>query len=109
MAIFASGSVQTGAVADTSSKVFDTTSALYASGATLTNVTLVNTGANAVYVGSFTGVTAITGILVSPGSQLTVHGYSHAKSDTTGDLYAICASGKTSSVEVGLATVDATV
>jgi hypothetical protein len=108
MAIFATGSVQSSAVADTSSKVFDTTSSLYATGAYLTNLTIVNTGANSIYVGSFTGVTAITGLLLNPGSQLTFHGYSHVKGDTTGDVYAICASGKASSVKIGLATVDGT-
>lgn len=108
MAIFSSGSVQSSAVADTSSKVFDTTSSKYATGAALTNITLVNTGANSIYVGSFTGVTAITGVLVGAGSQLTIYGYNHVKSDTTGDIYAICASGKASSVQVGLSTVNGT-
>src|SRR5882762_6891161 len=107
MAIFATSGIQTAAVTSSSSKVFDTTSSKYVTGAALTNLTIVNTGSNDVYVGSFTGVTAITGLLVSAGSQVTFNGYSHIKGDTTGDIYAICASGKTTTTAIGLATVAA--
>lgn len=106
MAIFAAGSVQTTTVTNSATKIFDTTSALYATGAALTNVTIVNTGSVACHVG-IAAVTA-TGAPLNPGEQLTIYGYSHIKGDTTGDLYAITASGSTT-VEAGLATVDATV
>lgn len=105
MAIFATGSIQTTSVTTAATKVFDTTSALYTTGATLANVTLINTGAVACHVG-IAAVTT-TGLTLNPGEQLTITGYSHVKGDTTGDLYAITASG-TTTVEAGLAT-DATV
>lgn len=106
MAIFASGSVQTTTVTTGATKIFDTTSSLYATGAALTNVTIVNTGTVACHVGIASVTT--TGLTLGPGQQLTIYGYSHIKGDTTGDLYAITNSGSTT-VEAGLATVDATV
>ena len=104
MAIFSSGSVQTTTVTNSATKIFDTTSAPYATGAYPTNVTIINTGSTACHVG-IAAVTT-TGLTLNPGEQLTIEGYSHLKGDTTGDLYAITASG-TTTVEVGLATVTA--
>jgi hypothetical protein len=106
MAIFSSGSVQTTTVTNSATKVFDTTSSLYATGATLTNLTLVNTGSTTCFVGIASVTT--TGLRLAAGQQLTIYGYSYAKSDTTGDVYAITASG-TTTIQAGLATVDATV
>lgn len=106
MAIFSSGSVQTTTVTNSATKIFDTTSSLYATGAYLNNVTVVNTGDTACHVGI--AAVTVTGLTLNPGEQLTIYGYSHVKGDTTGDLYAITDSG-TTTVEVGLATVDATV
>lgn len=107
MAIFAAGSVQVVTVANTATKIFDTTSAKYATGATLTGLTIINTGSTTIFLGS-SSVTAATGLRLAAGQQITYNGYSYLKSNTVGDVYAITASG-TSTTEAGLATVRANV
>lgn len=104
MGIFATGSIQTTAPTSSRVKSFDTTSSLYTTGATLKDVTLINTGTVTVFVGS-SAVTAATGLPLPPGVQLTYEGYSHVKGDTTGDIYTITSSG-TGAVQAGLATVN---
>lgn len=106
MAIFSSGSVQTTTVTNAATKIFDSTSSLYATGAALTNLTIVNVGSTTCFVGI--AAVTVTGLRLAPGQQLTIYGYSYVKGDTTGDVYAITASG-TTSIQAGLATVDATV
>jgi hypothetical protein len=106
VSIFSSGSIQTTTVTTGATKVFDVTSSLYATGAALTNLTLVNTGSVTCFVG-IASVT-VTGLRLAPGQQLTIYGYSYVKGDTNGDVYAITASG-TTTIQAGLATVDATV
>lgn len=106
MAIFAAGSVQTTTATNSATKVFDANSSKYAAGATLTNVTLVNTGSTTCFIG-IAAVTT-TGLRLAAGQQLTIYGYSYTKGDTNGDIYAITASGSTT-IQAGLSTVNATV
>lgn len=65
------------------------------------NPTVINTGANTFYLGQ-SGVTSTTGLPCAPGDQVTLTGTEVA-------IYAICASGKTSTALTGLATVDSVV
>ena len=107
MGIFASSSVQVSSVGSGATvKIFDTTSSKYATGATLRDVTIINTGSVTIFLGSST-VTAAHGLPLPAGVQITYTGYSHVKGDTTGDIYAITSSGS-ATVEAGLAT-DSTV
>lgn len=104
MAIFDTGSpaYQVTAVTATAGVVFSLTPTVSGSPYTLVNprdITLVNSGPSTVYVGQV-GVTATTGIPVAVGDQLTLQGPAIA-------LSAICASGQTSTIEAGLATVAA--
>jgi hypothetical protein len=105
MGIFAASTVQnTAPGSGGTTKIFDANSSLYAAGATLTDVTIVNAGTVTVFLGSST-VTAAHGLRLDPGVQVTLNGYRHVKGDTNGDIYAITSSG-TGAVEAGLATVD---
>jgi hypothetical protein len=106
VAIFAAGTATTTSVGNSATKVFDVTSSNWADGATLTNVTVLNTGT----VTAFIGIAAVTatGLRLAPGQQLTIYGYSYVKGNTAGDIYAITASG-TTTIETGLSTVNATV
>lgn len=106
MAIFASNTIKTTSVTTAAVKIFDVTSSAFATGATLKNVTVMNTGS----VTAFIGIASVTttGLRLAPGQQLTINGYSYVKGDTTGDLYAITASG-TTTIEAGLGTVDSNV
>ena len=110
VAIFANGTaaVQSSAVTNSSSLIYDTDATNIPTGDTLADITLINTGSVTIFVGSFTGVTAITGLRVPAGAQVTINGFGAKQSSTNGDLYAITASG-TSSVLVAPATVDANV
>ena len=75
--------------------------------ATLKDVTIINTGANTIYVasGSLSAATT-TGLAVPAGGQVTVQGYSVTNpSGTTGQIWANTAFGATSSTEAGLASV----
>ena len=79
-----------------------------ASTATLKDVTIINTGANTIYVGSGSiSATSTTGLAVPAGGQLTIQGYSVVNpSSTTGQIWAQTGVfGQTSSTEAGLATV----
>lgn len=106
MAVFAnSAATQTAAVTNSSSKVFNASAAGIPTGAALGDITLVNTGTVTVFVGSFTGVTATTGVRVPAGASLTLSSFGAVQGSTNFDLYAITASG-TSSVLVGPATTD---
>lgn len=109
MAIFANSAATqtTASVANTATQIYDTSASGIPTGVTLKNLTIVNTGSTTFYVGQ-SAVTAVTGIAVPAGGQLTIEGYSHAQADTAGDVYAITASG-TSSAIAGLATVHAVV
>lgn len=104
MAIF-SPNVQTNTVTNSATKVFDTTSSLFTTGATLADVTVENTSTSTTVFLGQSGVTSSTGLRLEPGDQITYQGYSHVKGDTTGDIYAITASG-TAVVVTGLATVN---
>lgn len=73
---------------------------------TLRDVTIVNTGANTVWLGGST-VTAATGLALPAGAQITYNGYVATAGQTAGRIYGISTSGTT--VEVGLATVNANV
>lgn len=90
MAIFST--VTTTAVTQSAAEVYTPTA-----GGVQQNPTLVNVGANTCFVGQ-SGVTATTGITVAVGAQLTLQGTEEA-------IYAICASGKTTTVESGLGSV----
>lgn len=104
MAIF-SPNVQTTTVTNSATKIFDTTSSLFTTGATLADVTIENTSTStAIFLGQ-SAVTAVTGLRLDPGDQITYQGYSRVKGDTVGDIYAITASGTAVAV-TGLATVN---
>jgi len=107
VAIFANGPgiVQTTAVTTSATLVFDTDATNIPSGATLPDLTIMNIGANQAFLGQST-VSATTGLPIPPGGQVTVRGYSGLQSSTTGDTYAICASGKLTTLVAGLATLD---
>ena len=101
MAIFSSA-VQTTAVTQTAAAVF----ARNASGlsGTITNPEVQNVGPNIIYLGQ-SGVTSSTGLEVQVGASCVLPGYSHLTTDATGDIYAICASGKTATVIAGPGSV----
>lgn len=73
---------------------------------TLRDVTIVNTGANTVWLGGST-VTAATGLALPAGAQITYNGYTAVAGQTAGRIYGISTSGTT--VSAGLATVNANV
>lgn len=106
MAIFASNTVQTTSVGNSATQVFSTANAAFATGATLKNLTIINTGSVTCFVGIASVTT--TGLRLAPGQQITINGYSYVKGDTNGNVYAITASG-TTTIEAGLGTVDSNV
>ena len=72
---------------------------------TLRDITVINTGANPIFVGG-TSVTYATGMYVAPGAQLTVQGWSVTSNTVLHDVYAIVYGlGLTSSCAAGLATL----
>lgn len=73
---------------------------------TLRDVTIINTGANTVWLGGST-VTAATGLALPAGAQITYNGYTAVAGATAGRIYGISTGGTT--VEAGLATVNANV
>lgn len=109
MAIFAVGgpAYQKTAVPNSATLVFNTAASGIPTGVVLRDVTLVNAGTVNVFVGG-SAVTTTTGLLVAPGQQVTVTGYSHAQGDTAGNVYAIASAATGGFVEAGLAT-DSTV
>lgn len=107
MAIFASNAIQTTTVTNSATKIFDSTSSKYATGANLVGLTIANVGSTTCFIGIASVTT--TGLRLAPGQQITYNdAYSYVKGDTTGDVYAITASG-TTLVEAGLATVNSDV
>ena len=106
MPIFANGPgiVQTTAVTTSATLVFDTDATNIPTAAALPDLTIVNVGANTAYLGQST-VTTATGLPIPAGGQVTVKGYSGLQSSTTGDTYAICTSGKLTTLMCGLASV----
>lgn len=71
---------------------------------TVRDITVVNTGANNLWVGGSSVSTV--GMFLPPGGQLTVQGWSATSNTTTRDVYAVAASGAaTSSTAAGLATL----
>jgi hypothetical protein len=114
-AIFATGVQQVSPTINTSASVIwdiDSTSTTtygplgsQTTGNVLKDVTIVNTGTATMFVGSGSGVTAVTGLSIPPGGQCTIQGYNiTVASSTTGDISAITSAGTTSAV-VGLASV----
>jgi hypothetical protein len=101
MAIFAASTVQNTTVTNSATKVFDTTSALYSTGANLTDLTIINTGTTTCFVGI--AAVTVTGLRLAPGQQIVINGYKYVKGNTLGDVYAITASG-TTTIEAGFAT-----
>lgn len=71
---------------------------------TLRDITILNTGANTLWVGGSSVTTAALPLL--PGQQVTVQGWSATSNTTTNDIFAIAASGAAaSSTAAGLATL----
>lgn len=108
MAIFAnSAATQTAAVTNSATLVFDSDASGIPTGAVIGDVTVVNTGATTFFVGQST-VTSSTGLRVPPGAQVTIAGFGAVQTSTNYDIYAITASGTSSSL-AGPATTDITV
>lgn len=120
MAIFAASPPAyqtTASVGSSATQIYNTTSVTtgghtysFPTGVTLSELTIVNTGSVTCFVGT-SAVTAATGTPLRSGEQLTIRGSNHVQAEsgaTSWNLYAITSSG-TTSVEAGLATVDATV
>ena len=66
---------------------------------------LFRSGTVTIYLGQ-SAVTAVTGLALPAGAQVTFNGWSYAQGAAGGNVYAITASG-TSSAIAGLATVAA--
>ncbi len=109
MAIFANSAATqtTASVTNSATQIYNTSASGIPAGVTLRNITIVNTGSVTFFVGQ-SAVTAVTGIAVPAGGQLTIEGYAFAQGAAGGNVYAITASG-TSSAIVGLETQNATV
>lgn len=105
MAIFANSAATqtTASVGNTATQIYNTSATGIPTGVTLHDLTVVNTGSTTIYLGQ-SAVTAVTGLALPAGAQVTFNGWSHAQGDATGNVYAITASG-TSSAIAGLATV----
>lgn len=73
----------------------------FLTGATLRDLTIINTGTVTCFVGT-SSVTASTGLRLDPGQQLTIQG-SNTVGSTNWNLYAITSSG-TTTVEASLAS-----
>lgn len=75
--------------------------------ATLSNLTLINTGTVTAYLGAGTAGTVVTtaaGLPLTPGQQLTIQGTAATGTVSTFNLWAITAVG-TTNIEASLATV----
>lgn len=108
MAIFAnSAATQTTSVGNSATEVFNPSASGIPSGVTLYDVTLINTGTVTVYLGQ-SAVTAVTGLQLAAGQQVTYNHESFAQGTAANAIYAITSSG-TTSVLAGLATVAANV
>lgn len=107
MAIFADGvAYQTNTVTTAAHLVFTGNStglAALSPAVTLKDITIVNTGAVNIFLGS-SSVTAATGLILRPGNQVTIQGWTETSGTTTYDVYGITSSG-TTTTEAALATV----
>lgn len=105
MPIFGSN-VQTTSVGNSATQVFNPNAAPYSTLAgPLKDPVIENTSATVtVYLGQ-SAVTAVTGLPLGPGQQITYNGFSTATGSGGTALYAITASG-TASVVAGLATLN---
>jgi hypothetical protein len=97
----------TGSVGTSATLIFDADASGIPTNATIGDVTVINTGNVTIFVGQ-SGVTASTGLRVPAGAQVTIAGFGAKQNSTNYDIYAITASG-TSSTIAGPATVDVTV
>lgn len=105
MAVFAnSAATQTATVTNSATLIFDSDASGIPTGAAIGDVTVVNTGATTIFVGS-ASVSATTGLRCPAGAQITITGFGALQSSTNYDIYAITASG-TSTTLSGPATVD---
>lgn len=106
-------------VTNSATQIYDTTGTPIGSptiefpaGSALSEITMINTGTHTCWVGA-SSVSDTTGVPLHPGEQLTIRGAGHVAAETgttSWNLYAIAASSTTeTTVEVSLATVDATV
>ena len=106
MALFANSSAtQTAAPGTAATLIFDTDASGIPTGATLNDITIVNTGSVTCYLGGSAVAATTGGLILKPGGQCTLANQSALQSSTTGDIYAITASGTTTTL-AGLATVD---
>lgn len=117
MPLFETGVVQTFAVSTTSTTpIWDpnyttpggTTYGKFGvqtAGAPLRDLVVINTGPATIYVGASTSVTSTTGFPVPSGAQLTLIGYTATGGATAGRIYAVTASGS-STTQCGLNTVN---
>lgn len=99
MAIFASSSAvqATASVGNTATLIFDSDATGIPTGATIGDVTVINSGSKTFFVGQ-SGVTATTGLRVPAGAQVTINGFGATQSSTNFDIYAITASGTSSAL-----------
>lgn len=109
MAIFANSAATqaTASVGTSATQIFNPSASGIPSGASLGDITVINTGSTTFFVGQST-VTASTGLRVPPGAQVTVSGFGAKQGSSTYSIYAITSSG-TSSALTGPATVDSVV
>lgn len=109
MAIFstAAATQSTASVGNTATLVFDSDATGIPTGATIGDVTVINTGATTFFVGQ-SAVTAVTGLRVPPGAQVTINGFGALQSSTNYDIYAITSSGTSSAIAgpVSVSVVD---
>lgn len=102
------------AVTSTATQIFNTQGTpisaptdLFPAGTNLAQLTMINVGSNNCWIGT-SSVTATTGLLLKPGEQLTIENGVHPAAEsgaaTTWNLYAICASTLTTTIEISLAT-----
>lgn len=106
MGLFASATQTNTSVGNSATQVFNSNASFVATGASVTNVTVINTGSVDCFLGQ-SGVTSSTGLRLPAGAQVTFHNWSYPKNTSAANIYAITASGTTLVVS-GLATVDAT-
>ena len=116
MPLFETAIQQQSSVGSVASLIFDTdntSTTTYgplgsiAVGTVLTNISIMNTGSNTIYVGmGSASAAATTGMQIPAAGQLTLRGYNvtSVASNATGDIWANCTTGNTSSVVVGMVT-----
>jgi hypothetical protein len=111
MAIFDAGSpayqTQVGPIGGTALLIWSGTATALAGispAVTLRDITVLNTGANPMWVGA-TAVTTVTGMYIPPGGQMTIQGWAGTSNTTTRDIYAIASGALPASSAAGLATL----